>query len=125
MWMSRLIVLPLLAAAACTPPAPRVAEAPARQEPRVAQAPAEQSPQHLRTAMAEECHKAVTWHGTASIPQAPTAALMRDDWVQVDGVVEWRGEGGAVSRNAWTCDMFRGEDGVWRRRYLSYGPVQG
>ena len=49
---------------------------------------------------------------------------MRDDWVQVDGIVEWSaGPGGDVARHAWTCDMFRDESGVWYRRYLSYGPV--
>lgn len=77
----------------------------------------------LEAAMAEKCRQAVTNRGGASVPDAPRAALMRDDWVQVDGVVEWRGESGQVSRNAWTCDMFRGGDGVWRRRYLSFGPV--
>jgi hypothetical protein len=39
--------------------------------------------------------------------------------------VEWRSTSGEVSKNAWTCDLFRGEDGVWCRRYLSFGPLNG
>jgi hypothetical protein len=81
--------------------------------------------QSVEAATARECHDAVTHRGDASIPQAPSAVRMREDWVQVDGVVEWRSTSGEVSKNAWTCDMFRGEDGVWRRRYLSFGPLNG
>jgi hypothetical protein len=123
MWMPRLIVLPLLlAGAACTSaPAPRDVEPTAA--PASAQAAAEPSPQNVVAAMTERCRTTVAGQPNASVPGTPTAALMRDDWVQVDGIVEWRHESGEVARHAWTCDMFRKEAGVWQRRYLSYGPV--
>lgn len=126
MWMPRLIVLPLLVTAACTPaPAPRdvepVAQAPAAQP--AAEAAAQPSQPELVVAMTERCRTTVAGQPKASVPEVTKAALMRDDWVQVDGIVEWRGESGEVARHAWTCDMFRDEAGVWQRRYLSYGPV--
>jgi hypothetical protein len=125
MWMSRLIVLPLLvSAAACTSaPAPRDVEpfAPDPASPAYVE-PAAESPsrQQVMAAMTERCRGTVAGAPNASVTGTPVVAMMRDDWVQVDGIVEWRGETGQVAR---TCDMFREEDGVWRRRYLSYGPV--
>ena len=104
MWMPRLILLPLLlAGAACTS-----APASGKAEP----AAAGRSEQPVEVAMAEKCRATVDGHRNASVPGEPRAARMRDDWVQVDGIVEWRGDGGGVARNAWTCDMFRGDDGV-------------
>lgn len=101
MWTSRLIVLPLLlAAAACDSSEPRLA-----------------------ALVEQECGSEITRNQNASIPHAPRIAQMREDWVQADGTVEWRAESGEVSRNAWTCDVFRGDDGVWRRQYMSFGPA--
>lgn len=131
MWMPRLIALPLLVtAAACTSsPAPRDVEPateaaspmPATQR-MAAEAAAEPSGQTLVAAMTERCRATVAGQPNASVPAVTRAAQMRDDWVQVDGIVEW-GEPGDVARHAWTCDMFRDEAGVWYRRYLSYGPI--
>jgi hypothetical protein len=120
----RLLILSLLAiVAACASPEPRETGSgaePARSE---EQAPAaEQSAQRLVSTMAEQCRDAVAGHQNAVVTGSPRAALVREDWVQVDGTMEWRGEEG-VLRNAWTCDMFRGEDGQWHRRYLSFGPA--
>lgn len=130
MWMPRLIVLPLLVtAAACTSsPAPRDVEpaadaaspAPAQQR----MAAAQPSGPELVAAMTERCRATVAGQPNATVPAVTKAAQMRDDWVQVDGIVEWRdGSSGEVAQHAWTCDMFRDEAGAWHRRYLSYGPV--
>lgn len=121
----RLLISSLLvtAVAACASPAPRQVPSPTEQ-PTPAEQPV-QVAQSVETATARECHDAVTHRGDASIPGEPSAVRMREDWVQVDGVVEWSSTSGEVSKNAWTCDMFRGEDGVWRRRYLSFGPLNG
>ena len=122
----RLLILPLLAAvAACGAPSPEPRDAGPRAEPARSSeqaAPAEQNAQRLVSAMAEQCRDVVARHQNAVVTGAPRAALMREDWVQVDGTMEWRGPEG-VQRNAWTCDMFRGEDGQWHRRYLSFGPA--
>jgi hypothetical protein len=130
MWMPRLLVLPLLVtAAACTSsPAPRDVEpateaaspVPAPQP--MVQAAAQPSGPELVAAMTERCRATVAGAPNATVPAVTKAAQMRDDWVQVDGIVEW-GEPGYVARHAWTCDMFRDEAGEWHRRYLSYGPV--
>ncbi|HST62654.1 MAG TPA: hypothetical protein VLK84_28370 [Longimicrobium sp.] len=127
--MPRLIVLPLLVtAAACTAsPAPRDVEPATEAASPVpvqasAQAAAEPSGQDLVAAMTERCRATVAGQPNASVPAVTRAAQMRDDWVQVDGIVEW-GDPDDVARHAWTCDMFRDEAGVWHRRYLSYGPV--
>lgn len=132
MWMPRLIVLPLLVtAAACTSsPAPRdmepagdaAAPVPAAQR-MAAEAAAPPAGPELVAAMTERCRATVAGQPKASVPEITKAAQMRDDWVQVDGIVEWSAESGDVARHAWTCDMFRDEAGVWYRRYLSYGPV--
>lgn len=123
----RLLIVPLLATvAACASPAPAPRDS-APAEPGTARpteresAPAP-SGQRLVSAMAERCSEAVGRHQNAAATQVTRGALMREDWVQVDGTMEWRGEAG-VLKNAWTCDMFRGEDGVWRRKYLSFGPA--
>jgi hypothetical protein len=129
--MPRLIVLPLLmAAAACTSsPPPRDVEPAGDAASRVpapqalAEAVAQPSGPELVAAMTERCRATVAGQPRASVPAVTSAAQMRDDWVQVDGIVEWSGGSGAVARHAWTCDMFRDEAGAWYRRYLSYGPV--
>lgn len=124
----RLLISSLLvtAVAACASPAPRQVATPAEQPTPAAQpVQVAQAAESVETATARECHDAVTHRGDASIPAAPSAVRMREDWVQVDGVVEWSSTSGEVSKNAWTCDMFRGGDGVWRRRYLSFGPLNG
>lgn len=122
----RLLTLSLLVtAAACGSPAPGAPDdAPRAGQPsQSVDAPAaEQSPQRLVTAMAETCRATVAGHQNAVVTGEPGAALKREDWVQVDGTMAWRGENG-VLRNAWTCDMFRGDDGQWYRRYLSFGPA--
>jgi hypothetical protein len=122
----RLLTLSLLVtAAACGAPSPDTSDdAPRAGQPsQSVDAPAaEQSPQRLVTAMAERCRATVAGHQNAIVTGQPRAALKRDDWVQVDGTMEWRGENGTL-RNAWTCDMFRGDDGQWHRRYLSFGPA--
>ena len=131
MWMPRLIVVPLLvAAAACTTsPAPRDVEpaadaaSPVPAPQRMAEAASQPSGPALVAAMTERCRATVAGQPNATVPEVIKAAQMRDDWVQVDGIVEWRGEAGDVARHAWTCDMFRDEAGAWHRRYLSYGPV--
>lgn len=76
----------------------------------------------LQADLAQKCSDVVAGHQNAAAAKVTRTALMREDWVQVDGTMEWRGRDG-VLRNAWTCDMFRGEDGVWRRKYLSFGPA--
>ncbi len=130
MWMPRLIVpMLLVTAAACTAsPAPRDVEPAAEAASPVSAAQAAAGPadppsgHDLVAAMTERCRATVAGQPNASVPAVTRAAQMRDDWVQVDGIVEW-GEPGDTARHAWTCDMFRDEAGVWYRRYLSYGPV--
>ncbi|HEV3051806.1 MAG TPA: hypothetical protein VGX50_15980 [Longimicrobium sp.] len=121
----RLLISSLLVTvlAACASPAPR--QVPSTAEQPAPSAQPVQVAESVETATARECHDAVTHRGDASIPQTPSAVRKREGWVQVDGVVEWRSTSGETSKNAWTCDMFRGEDGVWRRRYLSFGPLNG
>jgi hypothetical protein len=112
--MPRLLVPSLLLiAAACASPEPRSVESDGDPNP---------EPQRLKSALARECRDEVARHGNAVVTGEPRAALMREDWVQVDGTMEWRGPEGVLA-NAWTCDMFRNEAGVWERRYLSFGPV--
>lgn len=123
----RLLVVPLLAMmAACTTsaPEPRPVEPAAQPTPQsVETAPASGAEQqHLVSAMATECRDRVARHQNAVVTSETSAVLMREDWVQVDGTMEWRGDAG-VLRNAWTCDMFRGEDGTWHNQYMSFGPV--
>lgn len=122
----RLLICSLLAAvAACASPSPEPRDAGSRAEPAqpVQRAPAaEPSSQRLVSEMAKQCRDVVARHQNAVVTGQPRAALVREDWVQVDGTMEWRGSGGTLA-NAWTCDMFRGEDGVWHRRYLSFGPA--
>lgn len=105
----RLLSVPLLAMmAACTSasPEPRQGE-PAAQPRSVETTPAsEVEQQRLVSSMAERCRDRVAGHRGAVVTSETSAVLMRDDWVQVDGTMEWRGEAG-VLRNAWTCDMFR------------------
>lgn len=126
MSMPRLLVPSLLLImAACASPGPRDTESGAGQPARPAESaqPAEASPRAVMAAMTDRCVATVGRHENAAVTGTPTAAMMREDWVQVDGTMEWKGESGQVLRNQWTCDMFRGEDGEWRRRYLSFGPV--
>lgn len=123
----RLLIVPLLAMmAACTSASPE----PRQGEPALDAAPrsvettpsSEVEQQRLVSSMAEQCRDRVAGHQNAVVTRETSAVLMRDDWVQVDGTMEWRGEEG-VLRNAWTCDMFRDEQGEWYTRYMSFGPV--
>ncbi|HEX6041761.1 hypothetical protein [Longimicrobium sp.] len=123
----RLLLVPMLAMmAACTSssPEPRQAEPAAHPTPQSVKtapaSPAEQ--QRLVSALAERCRDRVAGHQNAAVTSQTSAVRMRADWVQVDGTMEWRGEEG-VLRNAWTCDMFRAEDGTWYNQYMSFGPV--
>lgn len=120
----RLLIVPMLAMmAACSSssPEPRRADPAVQSSPR----PAEETPasqQRLVSSMAEQCRDRVARHQGAVVTSETSAVRMREDWVQVDGTMKWRGEAG-TQRNAWTCDMFRDEEGTWYPRYMSFGPV--